>query len=226
MNERKIPKRYIPAVLTRRDKEKQLKSILEQTDRPILKSFKSRRSSWSNLARDFFGEDNTSKEDMARILSKGDKKRYNELMKGFNEIFDKGMKAYYTSGSRPNQTPYSWAFGRLFSVLFGGKSRDIDKNEVEKYNIPLLKQKGKGDKLEYNLGKIHHNLPKTPNKIPSSPSELEEYKKDKEAEEQKFYRKLIGKDDDATKRLLGDKPLTSDLDYETDTESDYEDFDQ
>jgi len=150
MNESKIPKRYIPAVLTRRDKEKQLKSILEQTDRPILKSFKSRRSSWSNLARDFFGESNTSKEDMARILSKGNKKRYNELMKGFDEIFDKGMKAYYTSGSRPNQTPYSWAYGRLFSVLFGGKSRDIDSNEVKKYNIPLLKPKQKGKGLSIN----------------------------------------------------------------------------
>jgi hypothetical protein len=99
------------------------------------------------LANSYFGVNNTSKVDIARILSKGNKKRYKELMNGFDEIFDKGMKAYYTSGSRPNQTPYSWAYARLFSVLFGGKSRDIDSKEVEKYNIPLLskKQKGNGD---------------------------------------------------------------------------------
>jgi hypothetical protein len=141
MDERKIPRRYLPKSLTEGDRRKQIKSILGQTDRPILKSFKSRSSPWTLYAKSYFGEDKTSKEDMSKKLSKGNKKKEKELMKGFDEIFDKGIKAYYTSGSRPNQTPYSWAYGRLFSVLFGGKSRDIDKKIVDKYKIPLLFKK-------------------------------------------------------------------------------------
>lgn len=136
---RKIPKRYIPKSLSEKDKKRQLKSILEGKDRPQIKSYKSRRSKWTMKALKYFKEGNTSKKDMSAILSKGNKKREKELMKGFNEIFKKGEGAYYSSGSRPNQTAQSWAYGRLFSVLFGGKSRQIDKKIVDEYKIPLLK---------------------------------------------------------------------------------------
>lgn len=134
----KILKKYIPSSLTKEDKKKQIKSIIGKTDRPILKSFKSRKSVYTVKAKKYFGEGNTSKEDMSRILSKGNKLREKQLKKGFDEIYDKGMKAYYTSGSRPNQTPHSWGMARVFSVLFGGKSRNIDNKEVEKYNIPKI----------------------------------------------------------------------------------------
>jgi hypothetical protein len=140
----KIPKRYVPKSLSPEDRKKQIKSIREGKDRPFVKSFKSKSSKWTIMARDYFGEGNTSKSDMARILSKGNKNREKELMKGFDKIFDKGEGAYYSSGSRPNQTASSWAYARLFSVLFGGKSRNIDKAIVDKYKIPLLTQKGKG----------------------------------------------------------------------------------
>lgn len=139
--ERKIPSRYLPKSLTPSDRRKQLRSIREKRDRPQVSSFKSKRSNWTRMANSYFGDGNTSKIDMAKILSKGNKKRQKELMKGFDEIFKKGEGAYYSSGSRPNQTPQSWAYGRLFSVLFGGKSRNIDKNIVEKYKIPLLFKK-------------------------------------------------------------------------------------
>ena len=144
---RKIPRRYLPKSLTESDRRKQLKSIEEGVDRPKVKSFKSKKSKWTILANNYFGDGNTSKRDMARVLARGDKARYKEILKGLNLIYDKGQKAYYTSGSRPNQTKESWGYGRVFSVLFGGKSRNIDKNEVNKYNIPLLrkKQKGNGD---------------------------------------------------------------------------------
>jgi len=139
--DRKIPRNYVPPSLSTEDRRKQIKSIRSRTKRPILKSFKSRRSPWSKKAKSYFGDGRTSKIDMATILSKGNKKREAELMKGFNKIFKKGEGAYYSSGSRPNQTPQSWGYGRLFSVLFGGPSRKIDKAIVEKYNIPLLKPK-------------------------------------------------------------------------------------
>ena len=48
---------------------------------------------------------------------------------------DKGKGAYYSSGSRPNQTAHSWAYGRLASVILGGPARKIDKSIWEKYNL-------------------------------------------------------------------------------------------
>ena len=43
------------------------------------------------------------------------------------------MGAYYSSGSRPNQTPMSWGRARLASVILNGPSRRIDKNIWNKY---------------------------------------------------------------------------------------------
>lgn len=144
---RKIPRRYLPKSLSKSDRRKQLKSIEEGVDRPKVKSFKSKKSKWTILANKYFGDGNTSKTDMARMLARGDKARYKEILKGLNLIFKKAEGAYYSSGSRPNQTKESWGYGRVFSVLFGGPSRKLDKKIVDKYNIPLLrkKQKGKGN---------------------------------------------------------------------------------
>ena len=50
----------------------------------------------------------------------------------------KGEGAYYSSGSRPNQSPQSWGIGRYSSVLLGGPARRIDKLIVDKYNIPKI----------------------------------------------------------------------------------------
>jgi hypothetical protein len=133
-----IQKRYIPESLTLEDLKKQLESIEEGTERPELKSFKSRPSKWTTMAKSYFGKDNTAKEDMASALSKGNPRRQREIMKGFDEIYDRGMKAYETSGSRPNQTPYSWGQARVYGVLFGSPARNQDKDIVEKYRIPLL----------------------------------------------------------------------------------------
>ena len=66
------------------------------------------------------------------------KKREKQLLKGFEEIYDKGKGAFYSSGSRPNQTPESWGKARVASVLVGGASRNIDKAIVEKYKIPKI----------------------------------------------------------------------------------------
>ena len=48
--------------------------------------------------------------------------------KGQNLILKKGRGAYYSSGSRPNQTSSSWAYARLASVIMGGPARKVDKN--------------------------------------------------------------------------------------------------
>ena len=47
-----------------------------------------------------------------------------------NTIIKKGIGAYASGGSRPNQTPSSWAFARLASVLTAGKALIVDDSLV------------------------------------------------------------------------------------------------
>jgi hypothetical protein len=127
---RKIKKSYVPDTLTKSQKQKQVKSIRNKTDRPKL-DIKTRRSKWTIKAEKYFGKGKTSVDDIS--------KRLKVPKKGLEEIIQKGKAAYYNSGSRPNQTAFSWSQARLYSVLFGGPSRKIDQAIVEKYKIPLLK---------------------------------------------------------------------------------------
>jgi len=122
--------KYVPKSLSKSDRKKQIESIFYGRDRPQLRSFKSKKSKWTEKAEKYFKGD-TSLSNMTKILD--------VPLKSLREIIKKGKGAYYTSGSRPNQTPESWGRGRLYSVLFGGPSRDIDKKIVDKYDIPLLK---------------------------------------------------------------------------------------
>jgi hypothetical protein len=65
-------------------------------------------------------------------------KRFGISEAGLRKVFDKGVAAFLSSGSRPNQTASSWAYARVASVLMGGKARDVDKDIVKEYNIPRL----------------------------------------------------------------------------------------
>lgn len=47
-------------------------------------------------------------------------------IKGLEQIVSKGRGAYYSSGSRPNQTAESWGLARLASAITGGKSSKVD----------------------------------------------------------------------------------------------------
>ena len=59
---------------------------------------------------------------------------------GQKKIMDKAMGAYFSGGSRPNQTPSSWAYARLASVITGGGARKVDKNIWDKYRIKKNKK--------------------------------------------------------------------------------------
>ena len=123
---KKVPKTYVPKGLTKEDKKKQIKSILDKKDRPKIESFKSKRSGWASKFEKKYKHKITETEWIDKNLLKE---------KGQKEIIDKGMGAYYSSGSRPNQTPFSWGLGRLASVLMGGASRKIDKKIYDKYKV-------------------------------------------------------------------------------------------
>jgi len=128
-----IPERYLPSYLTLEQKRRQARSIIDKKDRPRLKNIPTTRSSWTMKAQLYFGKGNTSPKSISKQLG--------IKIEGIEKILSKGRGAYYSGGSRPNQTPESWARARLFSVLFGGKARIVDKKIVNDYNIPLLKLK-------------------------------------------------------------------------------------
>lgn len=48
-----------------------------------------------------------------------------------NKIVSKGEGAYFSSGSRPNQTAQSWGIARLASSITGGKSAAVDYKIIE-----------------------------------------------------------------------------------------------
>ena len=128
---KKIPTKYVPASLTKADREKQIKSIKEQKPRPKVKSFKSQRSSHVI---------NFEKKYKTKITNK---KFINDNLlsyEGQKQVIKKGMAAYYTSGSRPNQSPASWSLARLASALLKKGAFKVDKNIFIKYGKGALKK--------------------------------------------------------------------------------------
>lgn len=119
---RDIPAQYLKG-LKGKDREKQIKSIFEGTIRPKTKAPEKRSSHVIKFEKKY-GKKITDEEFIHKniITRTGQKK-----------IKDKAMGAYYSGGSRPNQTPSSWAFARLASVITGGGARKVDKNIWDKY---------------------------------------------------------------------------------------------
>lgn len=139
-------KKYIPKTLSESDKKKQKKQLDKSvkdykkgkyTGRKPVESFKSKPSSYVKETKKELNITNVKPKTIAEKLGKTEKRK-NELKKGLEEIMIKGKGAYYSSGSRPNQTAFSWGLGRVASVLQGGLSRKIDKKIVDKYNIPKI----------------------------------------------------------------------------------------
>lgn len=123
-----VPLKYIPLRLTKKDKKKQKKELKKSRKlykkgkyytRKKIKSFKSKKSNHI-----------TNAEKIYNIKSL---KINNELerktgcsKKSLNKILKKGQGAYYSSGSRPNQTAHSWGYARLASSITSGKSAAVD----------------------------------------------------------------------------------------------------
>lgn len=115
---------YIPSTLSKKDRKKQINSIKKRTNRPKLNSYISKRSKFAKLYENKYYQKITNKNFISKnFISK----------KGIELILNKGKAAYYTSGSRPNQTKESWSYGRLASVILFGPAFYIDQNIALKY---------------------------------------------------------------------------------------------
>jgi hypothetical protein len=126
MPPKKIPKQYVPKSLSPEDKKKQIKSIKEGKDRPKVESFKSKRSSHVIKFEKRYGKKITDDQWIGKNLLRP---------AGIKQILKKGAGAYYSSGSRPNQTVASWSRARLASALTGGAAAKVDKDILEKYKV-------------------------------------------------------------------------------------------
>lgn len=129
-----IPKHYIPNILNARDRIKQRRNIKytrkqykhkNYINRPKLKSFKSKPSPHITRAKRKYKVDKI-------VPSKALAKATKCSIKGLRQITRKGRGAYFSSGSRPNQSAQSWARARLASAITHGKAAKIDRHILEK----------------------------------------------------------------------------------------------
>ena len=129
-----IPTRYVPKVLTTKDAKKQ-KSYIKKSrklykkgiyfNRPIVKSYKTRKSSHVNNAKRIYKVDTV-------VPNKAFARKTQCSLNTLKKIVKKGRGAYYSSGSRPNQTAQSWARARLGSALTGANASIVDYHILEK----------------------------------------------------------------------------------------------
>jgi hypothetical protein len=127
-------KRYLPDTLSRRDRTRQRKELTKSRrlykenkyyTRKSVKSFKSKPSKHVDNARRLYHIQNIRP---TRELSR----RTGCSLKGLRQIVRKGEGAYYSSGSRPNQTPQSWGYARLASAITGGNASAVDFHIIDK----------------------------------------------------------------------------------------------
>ncbi len=125
---RKIPNRYVPEHLSNKDKQIQLRMLKKSRrmyknkkyfTRKKVASFKNKKSSHIQNAERIYGVKNI-------IPNQELIKKTGCSLNALNQIVKKGEGAYYSSGSRPNQTPRSWGLARLASSVTGGNAAIVD----------------------------------------------------------------------------------------------------
>jgi hypothetical protein len=129
-----FPQRYVPNQLTKRDKQKQINMLMKSRKlyktrkyykRKNISSFKSKKSSHVSNAYRIY---NIKKIIPNKELSL----KTGCSVSALKQIIKKGEGAYYSSGSRPNQTPQSWGLARLASSITAGKAAIVDYDIIEK----------------------------------------------------------------------------------------------
>jgi hypothetical protein len=130
----KVPVRYLPFSLKKKDKKKQKRMLLKSRrlykkgiyyTRKRIDSYPSKTSIHIMNARKLYKIKSIKP-------SKELAKATGCSLKTLEKIVEKGEGAYFSSGSRPNQTAQSWGIARLASSITSGKSAAIDYDLLEK----------------------------------------------------------------------------------------------
>ena len=128
-----VPLRYVPSTLSQGDKKRQAKYLKlsrraykkgRYHTRKKVKSFVSKESPHIVKARKMYKVPNIKP---SRQLAKSTKCS----LKGLKRMVSKGKGAYFSSGSRPNQTAHSWGYARMASAITGGKASAVDYHIIE-----------------------------------------------------------------------------------------------
>jgi len=158
----KLNLRYLPKNLTIKDKILQTREIVKSRklykkniyhSRPNVSSFKSKKSHFITKAEKLY---NVDKIGPTNELSKATGCKKDALAK----IINKGAGAYYSSGSRPNQTAQSWGIARLASAITSGKAAAVDYNILEKGCKPKSKALTLAKKAKKKYGHGTRRVPK------------------------------------------------------------------
>ena len=123
-----VPIRYLPKRLSKKDRAAQLKMLRKSRrlyargkyyTRKKVPSFQSKESNHIKTARRMYGVDTIApSEELSRATGCS--------VDALEKIVAKGEGAYFSSGSRPNQTAQSWGYARLGSSLTAGKAAAVD----------------------------------------------------------------------------------------------------
>ena len=129
----KFPMRYLPKMLDAKDNAKQLKMLIKSQKqyskgvyytREKVASFKPKKSNHIANARRIYKVANIAPTKELAVKT-------GCSLEALNKMVRKGEGAYYSSGSRPNQTPQSWGLARLASALTAGKAAAVDYKIIE-----------------------------------------------------------------------------------------------
>ena len=120
-----IPNRYV-AKLSRIDIKRQIREILKSRRLYKKDKYYTRKkvnyphvvSKHVRKAQKMYGVEHVTPETLSQ--------KTGCTLASLKEIVRKGEGAYYSSGSRPNQTPQSWGLARLASAVTGGKAAHVD----------------------------------------------------------------------------------------------------
>jgi hypothetical protein len=123
-----IPYRYAPYTLSKRDQTRQRKEIKKSRklykkgiyySRKTMKSYKHIKSPHVRNAMRMYDVPNVKPTpELARKTKCS--------LKTLKKIVNKGRGAYFSSGSRPNQTAESWGIARLASAITGRNAAKVD----------------------------------------------------------------------------------------------------
>ena len=127
-----ISKKYVPNSLSTKDKKKQMNMILKSRKMYKTGNYYTRKkvnyphksSNHINRAKKIYNvETITPNNELAMKTGCS--------IDALKQIVKKGEGAYYSSGSRPNQTPQSWGLARLASAITAGKASIVDYTILE-----------------------------------------------------------------------------------------------
>ncbi len=131
---KKVPLRYLPLSLSKKDKEKQRKMLMKSRKlykkgiyftRKKIDSFRSKKSDHILNAQKIYGMESIQPSiELAKATGCS--------LESLEKIVEKGEGAYFSSGSRPNQSAQSWGIARLASSITSGKSAAVDYDILEK----------------------------------------------------------------------------------------------